>query len=169
MVPHRLQTQGIAAMTDETAKPISTRKVQTQQFQPHGQVEGWMEGDLLLYIANGPFNKELVDCLAITQSEFLQSMQPSGPWASICTILDSAIGGPDTLARYAQMMCAPKPAGLAPIATAFVMAPDVEGARLMAPHFAKIYADIPRHFQIFETMAQARAWAQAMIAENTPR
>lgn len=158
-------------MTDASAKSSSTRHVQTQPFQPHGQVDFWLEEDnLLQYVATGPFNRELVDCLAIAQQEFFQSLQPRSPWASICTIRESAVGGPESLARYAQLMCTPKPAGFTPVATAFVIAPDVEGARLMAPHFTKIYADIPRQFQIFDTMEQARAWAQTMIADaDAPR
>nr|WP_305643386.1 hypothetical protein [Rhodoferax sp.] len=36
----------------------------------------------------------------------------------------------------------------------------------MAPHYAKIYADIGRPFQTFATMAEAQLWAQAMIRKS---
>jgi hypothetical protein len=65
--------------------------------------------------------------------------------------------------RYAELMHLPKPAELTPIATAFVMGPDVEGGKLMAPHFGKIYAAIHRPFQVFQTEAEARAWAQRRL------
>lgn len=154
-------------MTDEHPKPFSTSQVKTNQFKAHGQVDIWMEGNVLQYVATGPFNKELFDCLAIAQMEFLRSIHPPGPWVSICTVKESAIGGPESLARYAELMRAPKPSGLTPMATAFVVGPEVEGGRLMESHFVKIYADIQRPFKIFETMAQAQTWAQAMIAEAT--
>lgn len=142
----------------------STRRVSVGQFKPHGHVDIQMEGDLLHYIATGPFNKELLDCLAIAQMEFLRSFRPKGPWVSVCTMKDSAISGPEGLARYAELMQAPKPPELTPVATAFVIGPEVEGAKLMAPHYAKIYADIARPFKTFETMAEARDWAKDMVA-----
>jgi hypothetical protein len=52
---------------------------------------------------------------------------------------------------------------MVPIATAFVIGPEIEGGRLMAPLYAKIYADIGRPFALFETMPEALKWAQAMI------
>jgi len=141
----------------------STRQVPTGQFKAHGQVDIQMEGDLLHYIATGPFNKELVDCLAVAQLNFLQTAQPTGAWVSICTMRESAVTSPEGLARYNEIMRTPKPAGLTPVATAFVVGPEVEGGKLMAPHYAKIYADIGRPFQTFATMAEAQLWAQAMI------
>lgn len=141
----------------------STSQVPTGKFKAHGQVDIRMEGDLLHYIATGPFNKELLDCLAIAQLNFLQTAQPTGAWVSICTLRESAVTSPDGLARYGEIMRAPKPAGLTPVATAFVIGPDVEGGKLMAPHYAKIYANIARPFQTFLTMAEAQAWARDKI------
>lgn len=155
-------------MRDDHPTSSSTNQVKTHLFKAHGQVDMHMEGNLLQYVAVGPFNKELCDCLAIAQLEFLQSLHPSGPWASICTVKESAMGGPDSVARYAELMHAPKPPGLTPVATAFVIDPQVEGGRLMEPFFAQIYADIQRPFRIFETMEEARVWAQTMISQAAP-
>lgn len=141
----------------------STSQVPTGQFKAHGQVDIRMEGDLLHYVATGPFNKELVDCLAIAQLTFLQTAQPAGHWVSICTMRKSAVTSPEGLARYGDIMRTPKPAGLTPVATAFVIGPEVEGGKLMTPHYAKIYADIGRPFQTFSTMAEAQTWAQDMM------
>jgi hypothetical protein len=58
----------------------------------------------------------------------------------------------------------PKPPNLEPVATAFVIGPEIEGGRLMSPHFASIYASINRTFQIFETRASAETWVQSMVA-----
>lgn len=141
----------------------STSQVPTGKFKAHGQVDIRMEGDLLHYIATGPFNKELLDCLAVAQLNFLQTALPTGAWVSICTMQESAVTSPEGLARYNEIMQTPKPAGLTPVATAFVIGPEVEGGKLMAPHYAKIYTDIGRPFQTFVTMAEARTWAQDMI------
>ncbi len=144
-------------------KKRSTSQIKTSQFTPHGVVELWMEGRLMHYEATGPFNTELVDCLAIAQRDYLLTTRPQGAWASVCTVVGNAMSSPEGVARYAAIMAAPKPEHMIPVATAFVMAPDVEGARIMAPLFTKIYADIGRPFQIFETMAAAQIWANAMI------
>ena len=152
-------------MSAEKTTIVSTARITGKQFQAHGQVDIWMDGDLLHYVATGPFNRELIDCLAIAQLEFLQSMHPNGPWVSVCDVKKSAVGGPDTLERYAEIMRAPKPHGLTPVGTAFVIGPDVEGGRLMGPLFAQIFADIQRPFRIFQTMAEAQTWARDMIEE----
>lgn len=150
-------------MMNKTHLRSSTNQVPTGQFKAHGQVDIRMEGDLLHYIATGPFNKELLDCLAVAQLSFLQAAQPTGAWVSICTMQESAVTSPEGLARYNEIMRTPKPAGLTPVATAFVIGPEVEGGKLMAPHYAKIYAAIGRPFQTFSTMAEAQTWAQDMI------
>jgi hypothetical protein len=146
-------------------KKSSTRQIKTSQFTPHGVVDIWMDGHLMHYEATGPFNTELVDCLAIAQRDYLLASRPQGHWASICTVVGNAMSSPEGIARYADIMAAPKPERMIPVATAFVIAADVEGRNIMAPRFAKIYADIGRPFQIFETMATAQTWAAAMIAQ----
>lgn len=149
-------------MTSDTSPKSSTTQVKVTPFAPHGQVDMWMDGDLLHYESTGPFNKELADCLAVAQSNFLQALQPSGPWVSICTVRKSALATPDGLQRYAELI-RQAPPQFTPVATAYVIGPEVEGGQFMAPHFAKIFADASRPFQTFATMAEAQRWARAMI------
>lgn len=150
-------------MTLNNPSEGSTSQVATGPFKAHGEVHFRVEGDVLHYVATGPFNKELLDCLAIAQMEFLRKLQPTGPWVSMCTMNGSAITSPEGLERYAELMRTPKPPGLTPIATAFVVGPGVEGGKLMAPHFAKIYADIGRPFKAFPTEQEALVWAQDLL------
>ena len=145
----------------------STTKVKLSQFAPHGQVDMWMDGNVLHYEAIGPFNRELVDCLAVTQTNFLQNLSPDGAWASICTVKGSAMATPESLQRYDELMRATKGPGLNPAATAFVMGPGVEGAKIMIPHFAKIFTGIGRPFQAFETLAEAERWAMDIVAQTS--
>ena len=117
------------------------------------------------YQATGPFNTELVDCLAIAQRDYLLATRPMGAWVSVCTVVGNAMSSPDGLARYTELMAAPKPDNMTPVATAFVIAPNVEGGNIMGPLFAKVYAEIGRPFQIFSTMKEAQSWAQTMIEQ----
>lgn len=162
---HAAITQDVLAapVTKNQTLKHSTDQVNQTSFRPHGSVHMWMEGDFLYYESTGPFNVELVDSLAVAQMEILRATQYQGPWASICTVLNSAMAPPDALARYEKLMRKEKPPGKEPVATAFVIAPTVEGARLMAPKFTKIYEGIQRPFKCFEHMDPARVWARACM------
>jgi hypothetical protein len=152
-------------MPNDTLPKSSTTQVKASQFTAHGVVDIWMDGPVMHYEASGPFNPELMDCLAIAQRDYLLATRPQGVWVSVCTVLGSAMSSPDGIARYTAIMEAPKPDNMNPIATAFVIAPEVERGRIMAPIFAKIYAGIGRPFQIFDTLAAAQAWAEALIEQ----
>lgn len=141
----------------------STDQVKVSRFSAHGLIEIAMEGDFLYYSATGPFNDELFDRFAIAQGNYLKSLNHPTPWVSIATFIGSAMYTPEAIQRYTTLMGTPKPPGLTPVATAFVLPPDVEGARIMAPHFRKIYRDINRPFEIFQTVDDAKKWAQSKL------
>lgn len=141
----------------------STDQVKVSRFSAHGLIEIVMDGDFLYYSATGPFNEELFDRFAIAQSSYLKELNHPTPWASIATFIGCAMFTPEAIQRYADVMRAPKPAGLTPVATAFVMGPDIEGAKIMAPHFRRIYQAIGRPFEVFQNLEEAQKWARAML------
>lgn len=149
-------------------RPIesSTNDVPGGAFAAHGLIEIAMEGDILYYAATGPFNEELLDRFAIAQAAYLTKLKHPAPWVSLCTFVGCALFTPEANARYAAIMQAPKPAELVPIATVFVIGPEVEGGKIVAPHFRKIYDSIQRPFTIVSTLEEAQAWAQAKLATN---
>lgn len=144
---------------------LRASQFRTTAFSPHGEIALWFDDQILYYEVIGPLNTEVIECLALAQMEFLQQFEPPGPWGSIAVGKISAMMGPECLARYEAMMSSPKPAGKTPVATAFVMGPDVDGYRLMAPLFAKIYAAIQRPFRVAETLEEGRQWVFAQIAQ----
>ena len=101
--------------------------------------------------------------VAVAQVDFLHTLTISGPWASIVTLRNSAMSTPGGIQRYTELMQRPKPPELLPVATAFVIAPEIEGGRLMTAHFANIYASINRPFKTFETLDRAQTWTQSMV------
>ncbi len=151
-------------MSNTKPKKSSTTQVKTSQFTAHGMVDLWMDGQVMHYEATGPFNTELVNCLAVAQRDHLLTLSPQGAWVSMGTLRHSAMMSPEALARYAEIIAAPKPQNMNPIATAFVIGPDVEGGSIMAPLLAKVFTDIGRPVAIFATRAEAEAWALAQIA-----
>lgn len=152
----------------ETDPPLksSTAHITAPGFKAHGRVDLWMDNDVLQYEATGPFNAEVFDRLAVAQGNFLKSLTFSGPWASICTLRVSAMATPEAIERYSALMRKPKPAGFEPVATAFVIGPEIEGCRIMAPHFERVYQLIQRPFRIVSTIEQAQQWVHAEIAAS---
>lgn len=141
----------------------STDQVKTTRFAAHGLIEIVMEGDFLYYSATGPFNEELFDRFAIAQGTYLKALDHPTHWASIATFVGCALFTPEAIQRYTVLMQTPKPPGMTPVATAFVIAPDVEGGKIMAPHFRKIYATINRPFKVFDNLEEAKTWAQSIL------
>lgn len=148
---------------DGILKKKCTDEITPSQFAAHGRVEMFFDGDILNYEASGPFNRELFESLALAQLEFLSTSSHDGPWASICLVSTSMLTSPEGLARYEEMIRAPKPDRFTPVATAFVVPPEVEGGKLMQPLLSAIFVRVGRPFRWFENMAQAKAWVGVQI------
>ncbi len=155
-------------MSNTPSPKRSTADLQVNQFHAHGVVDIWQDGPVIHYRATGPFNAELIDLLAIAQRDFLLAARPQGAWASICTLVGSAMTSPEAIARYAALMASPKPNNMVPAATAFVVGPEIEGGRIMATHYRRIYQDIGRPFQIFDTLDEATAWVSSYLQPPAP-
>ena len=149
-------------MVPDDAPRHSTTLVNALPFTAHGKVDIWAEGDLHLYEATGPFNKEVVDGLALAQAAFLQTLQPTRPWVSICIVRASALATPDGLQRYGELI-RQAPAHFTALATAFVIGPEVEGGRLMGSRFARVFEEAGRPYATFETLDEARLWARSRL------
>jgi hypothetical protein len=145
----------------------STDQVTATAFRPHGRIDIWMEQDVLYYEATGPFNEELFVCLAVAQKNFLNDLQPTGPWASIGIFVSNALTTPEGIARYTQIMQTPRTPALTPVATAFVIGAEVVGGSIMAPHLKKLFAAIERPMRICTNLGDAQQWVHAMLAPST--
>lgn len=141
----------------------STNDVITSRFAPHGLVEIAFDGDILLYKATGPFNKELVESLAVAQMDVLTVADHRGPWVSVSLMLGSMLASPEAFARYSDMMHAAKSAQFTPLASAYVVAHDVEGRALMLSKYAAIHTSSGRLFRSFDQLDDALAWAHDLI------
>lgn len=117
-----------------------------------------MAEDIVYYEASGPFNRELIDALAATQKNFFEKITPPKVWASIGVLKGSVMMGLDALARYEEVLGAPKPTAFIPCATAFVFGPDVEGGSIITPHFRRIFSRLGRPMEIFQTTSEAVGW-----------
>ncbi|QPF71917.1 hypothetical protein G8A07_02555 [Roseateles sp. DAIF2] len=132
-------------------------------FRPHGQVDIWTEGTIVRLEACGPFNREGVLAMGLAMRDLFAGA-PVGPrFADILEMHQSLLASPDALEAFTGFLKTMSEAKTAPVAVAFVAAPEVEGRSLMLPIFARIYAEHGREFAAFETLAEAEAWVRARL------
>ena len=153
----------LPTMTPGHINQHSTSEVAAGPFRPHGHIDVWLEDEIVYYEAAGPFNVELINALAATQRNFFETITLPHVWASIGVLMGSVMMGLDALARYEEVLAAPKPAAYIPRATAFVIGPDVEGGFIIAPHFRRIFAELHRPMQIFQTSFEAVEWVHDVM------
>ena len=145
-------------------KPPTRRSIEAYAsgaFRPHGRIEFWAEGSVIRIAAEGPFNREAVQAVGLAMRDLFVTV-PVGPhFADLLEFRGSLLASPDALAAFGDFLHAMSSAKTAPIAVAFVVAPDVEGRGLMLPIFAKLYAEHGREFSAFE--AEAERWLRERL------
>ena len=138
----------------------STDKLDTLNFEAHGRVEfAMMERGVLVYRAFGPFNRELVEAVAELEARAFPDLKAQlGQWVEIVLFEDNCLLSDDALDDYSVFLKESNEQGAAPIASAFVYEPGVEGAEKTSTMFQKVYDEAGiehRHFKSFE---EARDW-----------
>ncbi|MET0519696.1 MAG: hypothetical protein ABW005_12805 [Burkholderiaceae bacterium] len=133
-------------------------------FRPHGRIEFWAEGPVIRVLAEGPFNREAVQAVGLAMRDLFASSPRGQRFADLLEFRGSLMASPDALAAFAEFLRAMSAAGTAPIAVAFVIAPEVEGRSLMLPIFTQLYAEHQRDFAAFETAAEAQRWLRERLS-----
>lgn len=136
----------------------------TGVFRPHGHVDIWAEGSVVRLEARGPFNREGVLAMGLAMRDLFACVPIGGRFGDILVMHESLMASPDALAAFEDFLQAMSQAKTAPLAVAYVAAPEVEGRSLMLPIFAAIYARHGRRFAAFEQLAEAEAWVRAQLA-----
>ena len=133
-------------------------------FQPHGQIELWPEGSLVLIEAEGPFNLEAALALRRAYAELLASMPQGRPFVIAGRFSNSLLASPDALDAFRDMLAMASSHGMAPWAVGYAVAPEVVGRELMLPVLERLYAAQGRRFAVFEQWDEARRWALSELA-----
>ena len=129
--------------------PRSTDEFAGKRFQPHGRVEFRVDGRLLLTVAEGPFNAELVSSLQPLSLEMFGRMREGGAWGHLVSFRGSALAIPEALADFGGLLLTLRGAGLSPKATAMVLGPEVEGFGIMEAQYASDMPLLPeRRFRL---------------------
>ncbi len=130
-------------------------------FRAHGQTSSQADGRLILTDVTGPWNKELVDEWGRAAYALVK---PMGPHVGIALIHGSMLCTPDALA---EMRRSAKYAAtsLQCVGHAIVADKTVDGRDLVDISFIRAYEGV-LPLGIFYTLAEARAWALALLAEQ---
>lgn len=145
-------------------KKASTSDVKQLRYRVHGLVEVMIEGNVARYEAWGPFNEELGAAYNIVQEQVLPEMAARHPWGHLSIFHGSMLASSSTLTKFTDALRDLVSRGLAPYATAFVAAPEVEGRALMTVLLAKCYVDAGLLLMTFSDVASAEEWLQTTLS-----
>ena len=141
---------------------ISTDEFGVSKFQSHGRVDYKIEGSTLCAIASGPFNMELMGALLEMAKVVFPEMASNGPWVSITVFHNSALCSLEVMHALTEAMRQMMLSGIHPMATAFILSPDVEGAHMMGPLFEKAYADAGAMLKCFANYDAGMSWLMSV-------
>ena len=135
-------------------------------FPPHGAVEqavAAVPGGCIVYIdATGPFNREMVDRIREIHTPTFRDAASRGPFGHISTFHASMLATPDAFTAFGALLTEWKAMGILPMASAYVVAPGVEGKTIVEAHYRRAWEGIP--FEIFERRDEAEAWIAGVMA-----
>jgi hypothetical protein len=141
----------------------STDHVIPGKFNAHGRVKYEERGNILWATAVGPFNVELVSALEKVVTNLFQRMESRRPWVSICKFENSALCSREVLDSLTEMMKRLVALKIAATGSAFVLPPDVEGAYLMDPLYARCHREAGIRYESFHSAEMASQWAQSVL------
>ncbi|WP_296447892.1 hypothetical protein [Rhodoferax sp. UBA5149] len=144
-------------------KPHSTDDFADGNFKPHGRLDVHLEGDIVVYDAEGPFNLEAIVALGKARRAVVAEWGTEDRRATIVVFRTSMLMSPAALEAYEQGMQAHLAQVKPHVAVAWVVAPEVEGRSIMLPYFAKIFSRINVPWQAFEELHAAQVWARSRL------
>lgn len=135
----------------------------SQKFAPHGSSRFEVRDCLLLLYSEGPFNAEHIYSLAPAFREHAGPLAERGPWATINIVDVSIMSSPEGVEAMRRSAQWTRDA-LGRSAAAYVVAPGVEGRKMMEPLLLQACGDIfPVRF--FAELAEAEQWAREQVAQ----
>ncbi|PQA76763.1 hypothetical protein [Rhodoferax sp. TS-BS-61-7] len=152
-------------MTISRDQPFSTEGLGKALFRPHGRADWRIDGDVLRTDVVGPFNRELAEAIGPILHQAYALLCAQGPCAEVVIVHGSALAGPEALTALTGELRKFVQEGLAPVGTAFVMAPEVEGSHFMPALLVQSFAHAGwPACQVFATADEAEAWVQGLLA-----
>lgn len=149
----------------------STGELPWKRFRPHGDILFESGGILIRKLrARGPFNAELLRALKDVQGELEAEMRLGKlQRIDIVRFIESCLAPIDVIQIFERRLLEIVANGSAPRAVAYVLTDDVEGAKVMTPHFRSAHQRAGIPFCIFSNEADAEKWGVEINAELKKR
>lgn len=134
-------------------------------FRVHGTTRHEVLGNIIHAEVDGPWNIELIQEYVAQLTPSVDALSARGPWAVIVEIRGASLCPPEAVEAIHQGVLLHAAKGRA--CTAYVIAPEVEGAGVTDVVWRSIYAGV-MPFEIFETLDEALTWVRAHL-DDAPR
>lgn len=145
---------------------FSTASFRPQSFKPHGTIESRIEGRLFIQNATGPFNKEILLAMDAIHTQAREFLASQGPWGGLFVFKSSALASQEMLEGLKNYLSLQVNNKHGSVATALVLAPNVEGASLMTQHYLDAWRSAGIPCEKFENYEDAHRWVALQLASN---
>lgn len=139
---------------------LSTDDVPHNQFKPHGRAKVSVEeGYLVVFRAEGPFNSEFLEALQEIEPVALNDFKSANQkWIELVVFEKDCTATFDFFLEYEAYLTEMKNTEMAPVASAFVISPDLEGALLIIKKVELCFKNAGIPLKVFESEPEARLW-----------
>ena len=148
--------------------PLTTDNLKLSYFEVHGSLSIQIDGRILRSRARGPFNREMLEPVAVVEHPLFAKMTSGGDWVEVLEFWNSALATAEAFAALEHYLQSVKTAGIAPLATAIVLDDTLEGAAIMRERYAAAYASADWPCAFFSQSDAAEAWARQMLNRTPP-
>lgn len=133
-------------------------------FKPHGEYQATLDGQVIHSEITGPINSEMIQLYRAAVRPLWLAAAANGNFCTLAVFRDSMLMTLDAIQEFTQATA--QLAGLFPnyVGIAQVAAAGIDGRELMAYMYrTKVYGPLGLRYEIFETVAEARAWLQGIL------
>lgn len=132
-------------------------------FAPHGGYHAEIaEPGILVCTTRGTWNMEMHHEMTRQARPFVEALEAQGPWGTVVVMAETLVSNLDVLEAGRNAVAEAR--GLSRMRSlAWVIAPTVEGYRLLLPRYRDMYRGII-DTAVFEALEPALAWTREGLA-----
>ena len=137
-----------------------------QIFPPHGDMDTYVQGQVLVVHVYGSWNMEMRQQSSRRTAPLITQLQAHGAWGNVVVVHDTLVSGLELFESGRKSVEAIRATGQLR-AMAWVIDPSVEGYGLLLGRYRDIYKDlIP--CEVFGDLPSALQWVEGQLAGSGP-
>ncbi|THB72821.1 MAG: hypothetical protein D6B28_04860 [Gammaproteobacteria bacterium] len=143
-----------------------TNDAKATRFDPHGRVSfSFVEKNIIVYKAVGPFNQELIQASASIEPETLQKAKEAGKYWGAVLFENSCEATHKVFEEFTKYLLDMKKADMANVISAFVFPDEIECASFMVSSYEQCYKTAGLPFKAFKEYDEALLWIKSELAK----